>query len=106
MSIGFDLGLDEEVATETNTDQKIAPFWKVLLWNDDYHSYEFVIKMVMKIFRKTDEEAFVVAFTVDQTGSAVVATCNKERAELYLQQVASMHEGKLGPLNCSMEPDE
>ena len=106
MSIGFDLGLDEKVETDTTTKQKVSPFWKIILWNDDYHSYEFVIKMVMTIFRKTEDEAFGVAFEVDKTGSAVVATCNKERAELYLQQVSSMHEGKLGPLNCSMEPDE
>lgn len=108
--IGFDLGESVAVEEETATDNRICPRWKVILHNDDHHSFEFVIAMIIQIFKKEFEEAFVHTIQVHEQGCSVITICSKERAELYLEQVSTMHErrGKtdLGPLSCSMEADE
>jgi ATP-dependent Clp protease adaptor protein ClpS len=87
-----------------------AKRWQVVLHNDDFHTFEFVIMLVMEIFGHDLENAVVLTYTVHQEGRARVATCSKERAELYLEQVASKHEYRgdesLGPLSASMEPIE
>jgi ATP-dependent Clp protease adaptor protein ClpS len=100
--IGFDLGTEQE----QEVDQKICPNWNVIILNDDHHTYEFVMMVMIYIFRKTVEEAFDLTVKVDKEGQAIAATCSKERAELYLEQVAGMKEGQLGAIGCVMEPAE
>lgn len=100
--IGFDLDIEQE----QKQDQKICPNWNVIILNDDYHTYDFVISVMVKVFRKTEQEAFVIAFMVDQKGQAIAATCSKERALLYQEQVAAIKEGKLGAIGCTIEPAE
>lgn len=109
-NIGFDLGGSTVIEESTDTSQKICPRWKVILWNDDHHSFDFVINMIMKIFKKEIEESVLHTLEIHDTGCSVVTTCSNERAQLYLEQVSTCHEYKngedLGPLSCTMEPDE
>ncbi len=102
--IGFDIGTEQQI--EEEVDQKICPNWHVIILNDDYHTYDFVISVCMSIFRKNEQEAFLLAFQVDQLGQAIAETCSKERAELYLEQVSSIKEGDLGAIGCAIEPAE
>jgi len=108
--IGFDLGGSTATEEETEVDQRIAPRWKIILHNDDHHSFEFVIMMIMEIFKKTTEQAFVHTLEIHEHDTSVLTTCSKERGQLYLEQVSTKHERRgdtdLGPLNCSLEPDE
>lgn len=100
--IGFDL----DTAQETETVDKICPNWNVILLNDDYHSFDFVIILLMKIFRKELDSALAITLEIHENGQGIAATCSKERAELYLEQVASMKEGIKGAIGCVMEPAE
>lgn len=108
--IGFDLGDNVAVEDDTEVDQRISPRWKVILWNDDHHSFEFVIEMITKIFKKNIGEAMIHTLEIHDNGCSVVTTCSKERGQLYLEQVSTNHEKRgdldLGPLNCSIEADE
>ena len=85
-----------------------AKRWQVLLHNDDVHTFEFVIMLLIEIFGHSLERAVELTYAIHQEGRASVATCGKERAELYLEQVASKHEyrdsGSIGPLAASIEP--
>ena len=40
----------EKVDEPTDTKSKRQPPYHVILWNDDDHSYEYVIVMLMKVF--------------------------------------------------------
>ena len=82
----------------------LAPPYKVILLNDDVTTMEFVVKILMTIFRMDQVTAMRVMLEVHHTGAAVVAVLPMEAAELRQQQV---HEAALTagfPLRCLIEP--
>ncbi len=66
---------------------RLAPWWNVILLNDDDHTYEYVIEMLGKVFGHPPEKAFQLAVEVDVLGRVIVDTTSKERAELKQEQV-------------------
>lgn len=61
--------------------------WNVILLDDDDHSYEYVIRMLMELFGKPLELAYQMAREVDTTGRVICTTTHKELAELKQEQV-------------------
>lgn len=72
---------------DTVQSTRLAPWWNVILRNDDDHTYEYVIEMLGKIFGHSPEKAFQLAVEVDVLGRVIVDTTSKERAELKQEQV-------------------
>lgn len=66
---------------------RLAPWWNVILLNDDDHTYEYVIEMLGKVFGHPPEKAFQLAVEVDVLGRVIVDTTSKERAELKQEQI-------------------
>jgi ATP-dependent Clp protease adaptor protein ClpS len=64
-----------------------APLYHVLLFNDDDHTYDYVIEMLGKLFRIQALEAFKLAQEVDLRGKAVVHTTLLEQAEFKRDQI-------------------
>lgn len=77
------------VIPRSDQDQRVShlPQWHVILLDDDDHSYEYVIEMLMELFAHPLETAFQMAVKVDQTGRVIVDTTNKERALLKQEQI-------------------
>jgi ATP-dependent Clp protease adaptor protein ClpS len=93
--------------TEQRT-RRIPPY-HVILENDDYHSFEFVMEVLQKALGCTPERAFLFTKQAHTTGRAVVWTGTKEVAELKVDQIRTFDEiradgSKLGPLGCGIEP--
>lgn len=63
------------------------PRYHVLLWNDDDHTYEYVIVMLKELFGHPVEVGFQLAEQVHTQGKAVVCTTTKERAEFKRDQI-------------------
>jgi ATP-dependent Clp protease adaptor protein ClpS len=63
------------------------PRFHVILWNDDVHSYEYVIIMLHTIFGYPVEKGFQLAREVDTRGRAIVFTSSLEQAELKRDQI-------------------
>jgi ATP-dependent Clp protease adaptor protein ClpS len=80
------------------TDQPKA--WNVVLLDDQDHTYEYVMRMVQKLFGHPPEKAFAIAKTVDGQGRAVCLTTHKEHAELKRDQILSYGADPLIP-RCS-----
>ena len=59
----------------------------MILWNDDDHSYEYVIRMLLELFSHPPEKGFLMAKEVDTQGRAVVLTTTREHAELKRDQI-------------------
>lgn len=72
---------------EIEQSTRLAPRWQVVLLNDDDHTYEYVIEMLVKLFQHTIETAYRMACEVDKAGRVVVDTTSKERAELKRDQI-------------------
>ena len=72
---------------ETAQDTRTAPWWNVILLNDDDHTYEYVVEMLGRLFGHGPDKALALALEVDTTGRVVVDTTTKERAELKQEQI-------------------
>ena len=71
---------------KTTRPQTLPPYHVVLL-NDEEHTYDYVIEMLQQLFAHGEQQAFLLAKTVDRTGRAIVCTTHKERAELKRDQI-------------------
>jgi len=85
-----------EVATPVETPRTRSrprelhiPRYHVILLDDDDHTYDYVIEMLMKLFNHSRERAFLMACEVDSTGKVIVDTTTRERAELKRDQIHS-----------------
>ncbi len=93
------LMMDSETVTEVETEEKEKvdeeeealhiPQYNVVLLDDNDHTYEYVIEMLMKLFGHSESLAFQMAREVDTTGRVIVETTTKERAELKRDQIHS-----------------
>ncbi|MCS6850017.1 MAG: ATP-dependent Clp protease adaptor ClpS [Gemmataceae bacterium] len=103
---------DTGAATRPKREQKrrILPPYNVVLENDDYHSFSFVVEVLCKVLGCSLSRAYSLTLQAHLTGRAVVWTGPKEVAELKKEQIQSYHEvrsgdqRKLGPLGCFIEP--
>jgi ATP-dependent Clp protease adaptor protein ClpS len=104
---------ETQVTTKTRekTDQRTRriPPYNVILENDDYHSFEFVMEVLQKALGCNAQRAFLFTQQAHTSGRAVVWTGTKEVAELKHDQIHTFEEiradgSKLGPLGCSIEP--
>ncbi len=75
--------------TEAETEQEKSPLYSIILFNDEEHTYGYVIEMMTNLFDKSQQEAFEIAYEVDYIGQAVVKTCPYEEAVLGCKQILS-----------------
>ncbi len=99
--------------TEVITDEitGLIPRYHVVLLDDDYHTYDYVIEMLMELFGHSMSTAYDMACEVDARKRVIVETTHKERAEHKKQQIESygpdwrMPESK-GSMSATIEPAE
>lgn len=84
---------------------KYLPLYRVIMWDDDHTSMEFVIRVLIKIFDFGYPEAEKLMYDVHYSGSAVVATMPLERAEFKVQQVHTAAAMENFPFRCTIEPE-
>ena len=85
------------------------PPYHVVLWNDDDHSYEYVIAMLMELFGYPPEKGFQMAKEVDTQGRVIVLTTTREHAELKRDQIHAYGRDALiagckGSMKATIEP--
>jgi ATP-dependent Clp protease adaptor protein ClpS len=64
-----------------------TPLYRVVLLDDDDHTYDYVIEMLRKIFIFTEEQALRHAQEVDAKGRTVLITCELSEAEFGRDQI-------------------
>jgi ATP-dependent Clp protease adaptor protein ClpS len=94
----------------TGSKPKRQPRYHVVLWNDDDHTYEYVIAMLRRLFGIEPEKGFRIAEEVDQSGRAVVLTTTREHAELKRDQIHAFGADRLlarskGSMSASIEAE-
>ena len=92
------------MATETlvrsSTARKHMPMYRVLLHNDDFHSQEYVVEILIKIIPGMQlPQATDIMLEAHNNGMAVVIIVPQEHAEFYCEQL------KLHGLFSSIEPE-
>lgn len=85
------------------------PRYQVILWDDNDHTYEYVIRMMKQLFAHPIEAGMKIAVDVDTEGRAVCLTTTREHAELKRDQIHAFGRDKLiarsqGSMSASIEP--
>jgi len=72
-----------------STSEQLDSVWQVVLEDDDFHTYQYVIEMLGKILNYSQEKAFALARIVDANGRVVVYTNSKTLCEEMQTQIHS-----------------
>ncbi len=94
---------------EKDSRPKKQPRYNVVLWDDDEHTYEYVIRMMKELFGHPSEKGAQIAEQVDKLGKAVCLTTTKEHAELKRDQIHAYGRDPLiarcqGSMSATIEP--
>jgi len=73
--------------TEITDQQQLVPLYRVVLLDDNDHTYDYVIEMLQKIFVFSVEQAYHHAEEVDRTGRTPLITCELLEAEFARDQI-------------------
>ena len=77
--------------------------YKVLLHNDDYTTQEFVVDVLVSVFRKNVNEAQAIMLAVHEKGLGQCGVYPAEVAETKVAVVHSKARAAGYPLRCSLE---
>jgi len=89
---------------------KRQPRYHVVLWNDDDHTYQYVVFMLKKLFGHPVATGLEMALEVDTKGRVIVLTTTKEHAELKRDQIHAFGADRLiarskGSMSASIDPE-
>ncbi len=104
MSI-FNPEIKEGVSEKTRDKISEPPLYKVLLHNDDYTTMEFVVDVLMYVFKKVEDDAIQIMLNVHKTGTGLCGVYTYEMAETKVEQVHSLANESGFPLKCTMEKE-
>ena len=74
---------------EVDVLDEVTKPWQVMVLNDPVNLMSFVTLILRRIFGYSEEKAVELMLKVHYEGSAVVWTGEREKAELYVQQLQS-----------------
>ena len=72
---------------EVGEQNESVPLFRVVLLDDNDHTYDYVIEMLQKIFVFTLAQAYRHAEEVDRCGRTVLITCELAQAEFARDQI-------------------
>ena len=73
----------------------------MILLDDDYHTFDYVITMLQQLFGYPREKGYQLAREVDTTGRVIVLTTTKEHAELKRDQIHAFGPDPLSSKDCA-----
>jgi ATP-dependent Clp protease adaptor protein ClpS len=76
----------------------------VILLNDDYTTMDFVVEILMTVFRKNIEDAGKIMLDVHNKGKGVVGMYPWDIAATKAEQVHAAARANEFPLRCIVEP--
>ena len=99
--------MSNEIEIELNDelDLQEPKKYKVFLLNDDFSTMDFVIDVLVRVFRKTVDEATTIMMNIHNKGKELCGTYTYEIATTKVAQVKSMAREKGFPLKAIMEEE-
>jgi len=100
------------MATRQHSSTVLAPerikakpprMYKVVLFNDDFTTMEFVIEVLQRFFDMNRERALQIMLKVHNEGSAVCGVYSRDVAETKVTRVSEFAKEHGHPLRCGME---
>ena len=94
-----------EIELDDDIDLQEPKKYKVFLLNDDFSTMDFVIDVLVKVFRKSVDEASVIMINIHNNGKEICGTYSYEIAGTKVAQVKAMAREKGFPLKATMEEE-
>ena len=95
--------LSSTVLAPEQTKLRPPPLYKVVLFNDDYTTMDFVVKVIVAVFHRSASEATRIMFDVHRKGRGVVGTYTRDIAVTKVAQVHEMAREHEFPLRATAE---
>ena len=89
---------ETSIQTENSLSVRAPNLWNVVILNDDFTPIDFVIDILIDIFRKSAEEATELTLRVHEQGKAVVGTYTKDIATTRVSRAIRLAENEQHPL--------
>ncbi|HEX7186097.1 MAG TPA: ATP-dependent Clp protease adaptor ClpS [Thermoanaerobaculia bacterium] len=102
----LDTERDAGLAVEERKKTRRPRRWKVLIFNDDFTTMDFVVYVLMKHFRKAPAEATHVMLQVHHNGVGVAGVYPKDVAETKVAEVMAEARAHEMPLKLEAHPAE
>jgi len=99
-----DIDRETGLAVEERKKTRRPRRWKVLIYNDDYTSMDFVVYVLIKHFRKAPAEAVHVMLQVHHRGVGVAGTYPKDVAETKVAEATAEAREQEMPLRLEARP--
>jgi ATP-dependent Clp protease adaptor protein ClpS len=96
-----DVAIDEKIKIRAVEPKR----WKVILLNDDSTPMEFVIALLIEIFKHTEEAAGDIMLQVHETGSGVAGVYSFEIAEAKAVEATNQARTNGHPLQIKLEEE-
>ena len=96
-----DVKLDERIKVRVSEPKR----WKVILLNDDTTPIEFVISLLVEVFKHTADSAKDITMQIHETGSGIAGVYSFEIAEA--KAVEATHQARTNgfPLQIKLEEE-
>lgn len=100
---------DQTLPNRKVSPAKVLPRWNIVLVDDDDHTYDYVIEMLINLFGQDLAGGFQLARRIDRDGRAIVFTTHRELAELKIEQISGFGTDPrisrcVGPMSARLEP--
>ena len=85
----------EDLLTKDRTDVAIPKSYNVVMFNDDFTPMDFVIAILLKVFKKSETEALSLTMEVHNKGQGIAGTYSRDIAETKVTEAmdyAKAHE--------------
>jgi len=89
-----------------HTDLREPPRYKVTIYNDDFTTMEFVVKILTQVFFKSQTEAEALMLMVHHSDKAVVGIYSYDVATSKVRKATTMAREEGFPLRLTVEPEE
>ena len=93
------------VRDRTRTNLREPRRYKVIIYNDDFTTMEFVVLVLTSVFFKSAEEAEALMLAVHKSGSAVVGIYSYDMAISKVRKATMMAREENFPLRLECKPE-
>lgn len=100
-----DIEHDGEVLTESETRLEKPKLYKVVLHNDDFTTMEFVVFVLVHVFKRSEMEAVAIMLKVHNEGVGQAGVYPLEIAQMKAEKAMNLARARDFPLLCTVEEE-
>lgn len=103
--MGLEIANDTTVVTQQKEKLDTPKMYRVIMHNDNYTTMEFVIGVLVRIFKKKTNEAVKLMLKIHKQDKATIGVYTYDVAHTRVKQVHKLAEQFDFPLKCSIIED-